>query len=699
MTLAHIQIARTWLDRALEFSWLAAIVVVPLIVLPDSSFVTTIGLPKTASLRILASLAAVAWIGHGMLWFSVRALFSAAASMPVTAPVPNQQSSIAGRITGRFDSPGAWLQISVVALAAVTALSTVLSIDPAVSTWGKKAGTEGYGLYSTAALFVLFFTVAFKLRDRKQLWRLLNVTAGVGIVTALIGIAQSVDFWPVQDSVYANRVSGHSGNPIAYGSLLVVLFPVAVAAVARNGINRPTMVRLWLPLLGVNFVFMYAVALTLSRGPYLGMAVGLTALLVLAAWAVGLRFGIRLTAVTAVSALAVAVLMTLPEGVNITQPTVASSDDAAQANPATPTVGERLATTGTIATRLEIWRAAQQLVQERPAVPGGQGTDNSAVRHLLGYGPDQLHYVVGLTAEPQTFYRTISEAHNDLIHRLVETGWLGLAAFIGVLGAAGYLLLTTLNRARSSRNFEMGIIAVAISAALAGRLIELQVGIAHNSDLVIFWVLLAVAVASPRILMLNAVAPVRSRGRAAVTKVPTRTARLPQPGGAAGYAFALSLALVLTGTLVVTAWQKNANYVRADHELQLARYESVIDSQQAITHFEKAIRLAPDLARYRIGLGDFYTALAETTTNSTTKLALLNAGYDSDKAALAINKLERDTNFHLAESAWNLAVAGDSVKALEAIERYRFLTEIAPQYALVRERLNQLAKIVDASAK
>ena len=402
LNLAHIQIARTWLDRALEFSWLAAIVIVPLIVLPDSSFVTTIGLPKTASLRILASIAAVAWIGHGMLWLSVHALFSASAPMPVKAPTTDQQSGIAGRFsdrfTARFDSPGTWLLMSVAALAGVTALSTVLSIDPAVSTWGKKAGTEGYGLYSTAALFVLFFSVAFKLKDRRQLWRLLNITAGVGIVTALIGIAQSVDFWPVQDIIYANRVSGHSGNPIAYGSLLVVIFPIAVAAVARIGINRPTVARLWLPLLGVNFVFMYAVALTLSRGPYLGMAVALMSLLILAAWGVGLRFAIRLSAVTVISALAVAVLMTLPEGVNITQPTVASSDDAPQANPATPTVGERLATTGTIATRLEIWRAARRLVQERPAVPESQGTDNTAVRHLLGYGPDQLHFVVGLTS-------------------------------------------------------------------------------------------------------------------------------------------------------------------------------------------------------------------------------------------------------------------------------------------------------------
>ena len=75
MNYSHIVAARIWADRALEFSWLAAVVLVPMITLPDSAFVATVGPAKTATLRIIASVAVIAWLLHGVLWLTARSLF------------------------------------------------------------------------------------------------------------------------------------------------------------------------------------------------------------------------------------------------------------------------------------------------------------------------------------------------------------------------------------------------------------------------------------------------------------------------------------------------------------------------------------------------------------------------------------------------------------------------------------------------
>lgn len=689
MTYSHIVVARAWADRALEFSWLAAIVLVPLITVPDSAFVATIGPPKTAALRIIASVAVVAWLMHGMLWLTARTLF------PVLQPEPGagENQSLVDRTKPYLAQPHSWVMLSVVALAAVTLLSTVLSIDRSVSTWGKLAGSEGYGLYSTAALLVLFFTVATKLRSQAQLWRLVNVLAVVGIVLALIGVAQSINLWPEQNNIYRNRIGGHSGNPIAYGGLVLLLYPVTVAAVMRLTLRDQSRWRQWLPVFAVSFLMMYAVALTLSRGPYVGMAVAIVAMLVLVAWSTGLRVGLRFTGVTLLSAAIVGVLITSPQAFSVSQP-VTTTDEVGTAGlegaraPGSE-IGDRLATQGTITRRFQIWDASQELVLDRPPVPAAESNGNLFVRHLFGYGPDQFRYVFGLTADGNTFYSTVSEAHNDFVHRLVETGWLGLLTFVTALVGAAVTLFIFVFRSRRSGDIGAALLASGIIAAFIGRFAELQVGIARNSDLVIFWVLLAVVVVIPRVLASNS-----DRAEPSKTSAPIRSMRplLPKPAPAFGYVFAMTTAVVLIGTVSMIAWQKNVNYVRADHQIQLARNTFAEDPRQALEHLHTATRLAPDVASYWTELGDFYAAFADVSTSSAQRMAFLEAGYDADVTALEINPLERSSNFHVAESAWNLAVEGDSAKAAVAVTRYRYLTEIAPEYRLVQSRFEEISE-------
>ncbi len=48
-----------WLGRGLEACWIVAVVLVPLVVLPEQSFISITQLPKMALFRIIAGIALV----------------------------------------------------------------------------------------------------------------------------------------------------------------------------------------------------------------------------------------------------------------------------------------------------------------------------------------------------------------------------------------------------------------------------------------------------------------------------------------------------------------------------------------------------------------------------------------------------------------------------------------------------------------
>ena len=507
----------------------------------------------------------------------------------------------------------------------------------------------------------------------------------VGVLSALIGIGQSLDIWPEQNNVYHNRVPGHSGNPIAYGGLMLLFYPITVAAVLRFGLRNPSWSRLWLPLLVVSFLLMYSVALTLSRGPYIGMATGMVVLIVLVTWATGTRFGRRLAGVTLLSASLVGFLIAGLDNFTVSEPLTADEQFAVG-----PSVQDRVADGGTFERRLQIWSASGDLAINRPSVPGTSGADTGISRHLFGYGPDQFRYVIGLTGEADTFSSTVSEAHNDLIHRLIETGWLGLLAFFSVLLSSAATLVLIIVRSRRSGDTVVSLLAVALLAGFSGRFIELQAGIARNSDIVVFWVLVGAVAAAPIILRGNGEKAIKKPGKPELrSHIPV----FPKPGPALGYGIGIAMAAIAVSLISIGIWQKNVNYVRADKSGQLALDSWSEDPQRAIAHLKTATELAPDVADYWIALGDLYSALAEHSVSQAEKFALLQAGHESDLQALEVNPLERDANFHVAESAWELATAGEEPgKAFVAVERYEFLSEIAPEYVTVQLRLDQLVE-------
>ena len=362
-----------WLERGLEACWIAAVILVPLVVLPEQSFISITQLPKIALFRTVAGIAAVL--------LGARYMVGLAGGLPLTLPGKHAHA----------------LALAAVAVLAVSALSTALSISPSLSTWGKEPGNDGYGLYNATSFAILFLAVAFGLRSRDQAWRLTGAIALAGTLAALIGIAQHWGLSPLGISGTAgNRVTGPAGNPIFLGALLVLTLPVLLGMAAGYARSRGTS-HWWWAATGIGvFVHLFALLLTIARGPWLGMAFVIATLLLLVWLRLGRALAARLALIVGVSLAGAILALGVPVG-GARSPAQEPAGVMAGETPATvPTavqyaaIGDRLVpatVSRNFADRRTRWEASLRLLRDRPALPVG-ATYPWAVRTAVGYGPD-----------------------------------------------------------------------------------------------------------------------------------------------------------------------------------------------------------------------------------------------------------------------------------------------------------------------
>jgi O-antigen ligase len=495
---------------------------------------------------------------------------------------------------------------------------------------------------------------------------------------AFSGIGQEHFNWPVREDFHLGRSSGHLGNPIALGSFLVLTFPVAMGVMVA--LVRPKLSRLrWTAIAAtLAFLYLYGTQLTLSRGPYLGMAAAIAALVAMSWFLRGRRAALDVGLPIAVAAVGVTVLAL---GQLTPDDQVLAEGDPAYPR-GEPTLGERIVKERTVETRIEIWRASWQLLLARP-VMAEQDQMPALVRHMVGYGPETFRYALPFTASPDLLQRLTSEAHNDFIHRAVENGALGLATFLLVLFAAFRVLWIAGRRGRPGRL--PVIVTIVIASALAGRVVEQLTGVSRTSDVLIFWVLLGMVVASPLVFGAHSEA-----GTVPVQRTSSRPPRSPERRQVLASALLVALTFSVAASLLLGLWQKSILYAAADHDATEARRVASTQPDRALDGYDAAINKAADVAKYRHWKSDLLFELADTEPDPFRKHELQRTAYETDLAAYRINPLDRNANFKLAASAWELAKAGELGKAAETVAIYEHLAAIAPAHELVQQRLKAL---------
>ena len=384
------------------------------------------------------------------------------------------------------------LAIPVALYVGAAALSTALSLAPRLSLWGSE--DRGEGLATLAAYVVVFAAVACRMRRPAQLDRVLDVIVAGSVPVTLYGLQQAagLDLLDWKRTYQEWRVSTTLGNPIFAGSYLILVLPLTAAAALewrrRPGPGAgPWWRRLRLALyVSAAALQLSVLALTGSRGPWLGATTALVAFGLLGA-AIGRRRRLAAAALAlGVGAVAFVGLLNVPRG-----PLAALRDTRLLGRLAHILDPQGVRNPGDRA-RVRVWEGALALARPRPPLPLAEGEDRrAAIRPLLGYGPETLKVVFGAVYDAEfarlerrnpdqadtgvsTFETRVPDrSHNELLDSLVTGGLLGalahlvLAGAIQVLGLRGLGLLGS--RREGLRLAALAVAGGAVGALAAGR--------------------------------------------------------------------------------------------------------------------------------------------------------------------------------------------------------------------------------------
>ena len=316
--------------------------------------------------------------------------------------------------------PAGWWLLPFLAYAA----GNVLWVTPVPWLgWG-----DWIGWARLAAVFWLALNGLPSPGPRRLVWFAVAATGVAGVV-----LAAYQRWWdplwimlvPAQAPQFLGRSSGPFGIPNSFAAMMLLLIPPALALAAGRG--SPPRIR-WLAG-GLAAVFLGGLVLTISRGPWLALA------LALAAWPLlvpGRPWRRRLggAAVLALAVLAAGLVL------YATLPGVRARFDRLRADH-----GER--------SRPIMWRAAWGLFRSAPVAGTGAGSYNILFeRH-----------------RPEQFADETQWAHNDYLNTLSDYGVAGFALSFGA--AAAVALLTVRAARRAPRPAPPGWAAPAVTRALA----------------------------------------------------------------------------------------------------------------------------------------------------------------------------------------------------------------------------------------
>ena len=259
------------------------------------------------------------------------------------------------------------------------------------------------------------------------------------------------------------------------------------------------------------------------------------------------------------------------------------------------------------------WRVSWRLFRDHPW-PEFDSLSLPWLRHLIGYGPDLFRYTYLLESLPEGNDQLPTEpdnAHNFFIHFAVVQGVFGLFSSLGIFATVfmvgGYLLL----RERLGYSLAHNLILIGLLATLAGRFLEMMVGVARVSDLTVLWVLLALFAALPQVMAMPEVVSEPVTPRLTGRRTRRRAEGLSSQTRHFNWKFIVRLAVVvwLTGGIIVVTWDKTVNHVRAAVETgAAAKNIKRGDFQAGLTDLDQAIELAPDVPVYYNYKAEVYLA-------------------------------------------------------------------------------------------
>lgn len=643
---------------AMEWLWLAAIILVPLMIIPPNTLVTGfIQIPKVFVFRsivlILLTLAIWDW-----------------------ALLKNKNWYMWSRFSinkGLFASPHKIIITGAIFLFIAYVISTIASPIPKVSAWGVDSGWDTFALYQTSCYIVLFLVVAAHLRSREQITRLLYVICGVATAVSVYGIGEHFGYNPfdydpnTQVIVDYTRVRITFGNPIFAGAFLVMCIPLTLGICLQSYISKKF--NLWFYITAFSLTAQIAALLfTLSRGPWVGLALGLLVFLALTLRYLPKKYFIHASIFIAIAVLLAFVSSLLPaRGVH--------ADNVSVAGRVSGIVEETVS--GGLSSRFVIWKTSLKTFATSPWVDTKQFPElpDLAVRPLrplIGYGPAVFAYAYSLIGETKATSSLVAHGHNLWLHTAVEIGLLGLIAY-------ALILLGTINALRILlKNPETAplpiLILIAISAGLMSRFSEQLTGKGQISDFMLMWILLALVVAMSKMLYLKESGQQQEAVNARNEVVSRRIAvNLNHP---TKFVFAVASSLVI----LVFWWQTTLSPVMGFHyDIKARQAFDAGQIDQGFSQNDRALGWQPEVPLIRTIKAIQLGYAAQGKANVQNRATLLKAAGTEMEVALEYDSLNRSSWSRYAEYSREIIRSeNNQASVLRALHIANILVELMP---------------------
>jgi hypothetical protein len=517
------------IDSTILWITLGTLFVVPLI-FGFADFVAGFNELKLVTLHLGAGLIAILW-----LW--------QIAINKINAPDTGKPSSFdVLRWAGK--SPAHWLIIAVALWLVAQVISTLLSPLSMISLLGADDARSGYNLYDNISLFIIFAVVAGRFRTERRVRLLVLTLVSSGTIAAAYGIAQHFGWDPIGDSEARSRVWSSFGNPLNFGSYMVMAIPATLAMALPKRERK----YLWLGILTA------AVGLQLSglwftggRGPYFAFIAGLICFGLIAVW-IGQFRALAYSGITLVGGLVVAVIIIV---IPSPQDDIGFSRILAVGDQIVGSSDEELENKDGLDARFDIWGTTLQIATGWNT-PDDESALSSVLRPIFGFGPDMFVYSYPLVAEPQSGNKLVDHPHNYELQILMEQGIVGLFLLLAVLALIAITIYQSIRilRSQAEELDFLSILLLATTPALIGKLVEMQSGVSRVSELTITFALFGVVSA----IWFLASTKYPSSDRAVNETQSSRLSLTLKPGTVSGITILATLVVSAVVLITLVAW-------------------------------------------------------------------------------------------------------------------------------------------------
>ncbi len=580
-------------------------------------------------------------------------------------------------------NPARWAVLAMVVMWLAQAISTSLSPLPAISFFGGDEQFRGNSLYDSFALLVVFLVIVVKFRTGERLEQAAWVLIGSATIAAAYGIAQHFGWDPLGGRT-SGRVLASFGNTINFSAYLGMALPVTIAiSLRKSGADRKLLVLLGLAL-ALQLAGMW---FSESRGPFVGAASALTLLFAGIALIRSRSDLVQSAVVLGIGVLGAILLTLLP------------TSQRSQGLTAALSIGSEISNIGTGATssdgggglqgRLQNWRNTLEIAKGWD-FPDEESGAKSLVRPVFGLGPEMFSYSYPLVGDPHPDRHFTAHPHNYALQVLIGQGWLGFLLLVSstllILAAAWFAV----RRLRSATDQLPAIdwILIAFSAALIGKIVESQVGVARVSDLTMTFALAGGIVAVSELVNRSFPAEFQE------TRSTTSGIAISRQS-AFGLAIAGAVVSTILASYLIVSWDVR----RFSASLDITFAPRAADGTVELSGLVGAQENAPERKDFTFQLANWYFIAAKNAWQD---------GRADDAHGLVFaaqgllvefekrNPYERETQLALAKTSSTLVDWGFTQYSDEMHARYLKLAELFPTYpSLVSTSATALAKVGD----